>query len=86
MKYIGPMTQIELVAEFIKLMQDNKVKSLKSGDISLELSDYFFAGQLVEVAEVGLKTEEKNSNRTLVDEVDRKDDDEMLFWSTRPGT
>lgn len=86
MKYIGPMTQIELVAEFIKLMQDNKVKSLKAGDISLELSDYFFAGQLVEEAEVGLKTEEKNSNRTLVDEVDRKDDDEMLFWSTRPGT
>ena len=86
MKYIGPMTQIELVAEFIKLMQDNKIKSLKAGDISLELSDYFFAGQLVEVAEVGLKTEEKNSNRTLVDEVDRKDDDETLIWSTRPGT
>lgn len=84
---------IENVSELQELIEWCKakgVKSLKISDIEFELSDMALSEKYVDQsAPQTLKDQESNSltSNTMVDTMDpeqaAKEDDDMLFWSSR---
>jgi len=73
--------------DFILWAKGAKVKAFKIGDTEVEFTELAFIDAISEIEpEAVLKTEEKNTSKTLVDTLTEEDlnDDELLDWSSRP--
>jgi hypothetical protein len=69
---------LETLKEFITWAKIHKVKSVKLGDIHVEMSDLAFIESLgLEAPSAPLKTEE---NQLLTEE--KKEDEDLLFFSS----
>lgn len=81
------VNSVKELQELIIWLKSEKVKSLKIGDIHVELSDYALLEGLTdaatEVAEAN--TEAKPSQQTWTEQPTTltKEEEEELFWSTR---
>lgn len=78
---------IDEVKDMIKFCSSNKVKNLKIGEVTIELSDYAFLEQF-ETQSIPLK-EEKQSGKLMVDAMtpeevasEKAEDEELMFWSS----
>lgn len=62
----------------------NKVKAIKEGEFSFEISDLAFVEELNIQAAQANKEDLNVSNKTLVDteEVDSSEEEDLLFWSS----
>lgn len=78
------VNSVKELQELIIWLKSEKVKSLKIGDIHVELSDYALLESIAEEASVE-STEAKPSQQTWTDQPasPSKDEEEELFWSTR---
>lgn len=79
---------VEELQNLIEWAKKTRVKSLKMGEIEVVMSDYAFIEQLTEGAEQApipdLATASKTPDWTSGDpKIDKADEEEELFWSTR---
>lgn len=79
---------IEELKDLIIFAREQKLKSLKIGGVSIEVSDLAHVSELTNIPEMGVS---KNPSVTasiggLLDELgpQDEDDDELLNWSSRP--
>ena len=68
---------------FILWCRDQHIKSVSIGDVKVEFSDYAFIEKISQSLDAPLKTEEKNTSKTLTDTLPSEDDEDLLFWSAK---
>lgn len=79
---------LKTVAELKELILWAKaegIKSLKVGDIEMQVSDYEFAKQIMEQEAVQVapsKSEAKNTEKTMIDTLNEASDEELLYLSS----
>ena len=72
----------EELKKLITWAKENKVKSLKIGEISFELSELSFIED-IELSQDRISSNVgEYNNDTLTDTLDSNEDEALLFWST----
>ena len=73
--------KIKEIKDFIVWCKNNKVKSVKYGDLEFELSEISFVDEISSIKADEMSQEIKEKN-ILNNESTNKEDDEMLYWSS----
>jgi len=73
--------------DFILWCRDQRIKSVSTGQLTVEFSDYAFLDVVMPVAESAFDklSEERDTSKTLVDsmQVDPKEEEDLLFYSSK---